>query len=280
MASAASHKRAASTAEPKILLVGASRGLGLGLAKSFAAHGWTVVATERSASGGEGLAAAAAAANGHIRTELVDINDPQAVQRLHAQLNGELFDAIFIVAGISEKDPTQPLHEVPLEEAIQVFVLNAYSPMCFAETFLDLLKPDGTLAIMTSRMGSLPLLSTATDGSWEVSRASKAALNMLTRCFHQRHQDGRRTILLMHPGWVKTDMGGKDAPVNLHTSFEGLYAVRALVDALFADGEIESTAVVLMHSYLSPEHEFLIKKIFAERAPNIPVWISYVELQK
>ena len=223
MASAASHERAASTAERKILLVGASRGLGLGLAKSFAAHGWTVVASERKAPGAGELAATMAVAAGRIRIEHVDIYDPQAVQRLHAQLTGELFDAIFIVAGISDKDPTRPLHEVPLEEAIQVFVSNAYSPISFAETFFDLLKPDGTLAIMTPRMGSLTLVSTATDGSWEVYRASKAALNMLTRCFHQRHQDEGRTILLMHPGWVKTDMGGNDAPVDLATSVEGLY---------------------------------------------------------
>jgi NAD(P)-dependent dehydrogenase (short-subunit alcohol dehydrogenase family) len=279
MASTASHERAASTAGRKILLVGASRGLGLGLAKSFAAHGWTVVATERKAPGAGELVAAMTAAKGRIRTEFVDINDPQAVQRLHAQLTGELFDAIFIAAGINDKDPTRPLHEMPLEEAIQAFVSNAYSPISFAETFFDLLKPDGTLAIMTSRMGSQTLASTATDGGWEVYRASKAALNMLTRCFHQRHQDGR-TIMLMHPGWVKTDIGGKDAPVDLQTSVEGLYAVRALADALVADGEIESIAVVLMHSYLAPEHEFLIKKIFAERAPNIPVWISHEMLPK
>jgi NAD(P)-dependent dehydrogenase (short-subunit alcohol dehydrogenase family) len=279
MTSTASHERAASTAGRKILLVGASRGLGLGLAKSFAAHGWTVVATERKAPGAGELVAAMTAAKGRIRTEFVDINDPQAVQRLHAQLTGELFDAIFIAAGINDKDPTRPLHEMPLEEAIQAFVSNAYSPISFAETFFDLLKPDGTLAIMTSRMGSQTLASTATDGGWEVYRASKAALNMLTRCFHQRHQDGR-TIMLMHPGWVKTDIGGKDAPVDLQTSVEGLYAVRALADALVADGEIESIAVVLMHSYLAPEHEFLIKKIFAERAPNIPVWISHEMLPK
>ena len=56
--------------------------------------------------------------------------------------------------------------------------------------------------------------------------------------------------------------------------------VRALADTLAANGEIESVAVVLMHSYLAPEHEFLIKKIFAERAPNIPVSISYEVLPK
>ena len=183
MASATANKPVAPAAERKILLVGASRGLGLGLARSFAAHGWTVVATERNASGGEGLAAAAAAANGHIRTELVDINDPQAVQTLRTQLSGERFDVIFIVAGVSDKDPTRPVHEVALDEAIHVFVSNAYSPICFAEAFFDLLKPQGTLAIMTSRMGSLTLVSTAADGSWEVYRASKAALNMQSAAF-------------------------------------------------------------------------------------------------
>jgi NAD(P)-dependent dehydrogenase (short-subunit alcohol dehydrogenase family) len=277
MRSAASHERAASTAERNILLVGASRGLGLSLTKSFAARGWTVVATERKAPGAGELAATTAAAAGRIRIEHVDINDPQAVRRLHARLTGELFDAIFIVA--SDRDATRPLQKVPLEEAIQVFVSNANNPISFAETFFDLLKSDGTLAIITSGIGSLPLVSTATDGSWEVNRASKAALNMLTRSFLQWHQDGR-TILLMHPGWVKTDMEGKDAPVNPQTSVEGLHAVRALAEVLVADGEIESIAVILVHSCLPPEHEFLIKKIFAERAPNIPVWISYEVLPK
>jgi NAD(P)-dependent dehydrogenase (short-subunit alcohol dehydrogenase family) len=223
MASVAATEQASPTAERKILLVGASRGLGLGLAKSFAAHGWSVVATERTASDGGGLAAAVAAASGHICAELVDINDPQSVQRLRAQLSSEHFDVIFIVAGIRDKDPTRPTHKVPLEEAMHVFVSNAYSPICFAETFFDLLKPHGTLAFMTSRMGSLSLFSTAADGTWELYRASKAALNMLTRCFHERHRDDCHTVLLMHPGWVKTDMGGNDAPVDLATSVEGLY---------------------------------------------------------
>ena len=223
MASAAATGRVSPIAKRSILLIGASRGLGLGLARSFAAHEWSVVATERRPSGDEGgLAAAAAAANGHIRTELVDINDPQTVKKLRAQLSGELFDVIFIVAGIRDRDPTRPTHEVSVEEAMHVFVSNAYSPICFAETFFDLLKPDGTLAIMTSRMGSLTLVSAA-DGTWELYRASKAALSMLTRCFYERHQQDGRTVLLLHPGWVKTDMGGKDAPVDLATSVEGLY---------------------------------------------------------
>ncbi len=206
----------------KILLAGASRGLGLGLASSFAAHGWNVVATERSTSGG--LRAAVAAADGRIRVERLDISDPQQAEYLHRQLAGELFDVIFIVAGVSDKEPTRPVHAVPAHEAAQVFITNAYSPMYFAETFFDRLKPHGTLAIMTSRMGSLTLVSAPADATWEVYRASKAALNMLARCFYQRHRGDGRTLLLLHPGVVKTDMGGPDAPLDLATSVEGLYA--------------------------------------------------------
>jgi NAD(P)-dependent dehydrogenase (short-subunit alcohol dehydrogenase family) len=204
----------------KILVAGASRGLGLGLANSFAAHGWDVVATERTTSAG--LRTAAAAADGRIRIERLDINDPQLVQNLHRQLAGEVFDVIFIVAGISDREPDKPVHEVPAHEAAQVFISNAYSPMYFAEAFFDRLKPHGTLAIMTSRMGSVALVSTSVDGTWEVYRASKAALNMLARCFYQRHRSGC-TLLLLHPGVVKTDMGGPDAPVDLATSVEGVY---------------------------------------------------------
>jgi NAD(P)-dependent dehydrogenase (short-subunit alcohol dehydrogenase family) len=219
---AAASTQASPAAGKKILIAGASRGLGLGLANSFAAHGWDVVATERAASAR--LAAAAAAADGCIRVKRLDINDRQLVQGLHRQLASELFDVIFIVAGVSDKEPTRPVHQVPVDEAAQVFITNAYSPMYFAETFFDRLKQHGTLAIMTSRMGSLTLVSTSVDGTWEVYRASKAALNMLACCFYQRHRGGGCTLLLLHPGVVKTDMGGPDAPVDLATSVEGLYA--------------------------------------------------------
>jgi NAD(P)-dependent dehydrogenase (short-subunit alcohol dehydrogenase family) len=207
--------------EKNVLLVGASRGLGLGLVKSFSAHGWKVVATERTTSAA--LRAAAAGANGRIRIERLDIDDTQLVQSLWRKLSKELFDVIFIVAGVRDEDPNKPIHKVPPQEAARLFITNAYSPIFFAETFLDRLKLDGTLAIMTSRLGSLELVPTF-DG-WEAYRASKAALNILARCFHQRHSGERRTILLVHPGWVKTDLGGADAPIELATGAEGVYRI-------------------------------------------------------
>jgi NAD(P)-dependent dehydrogenase (short-subunit alcohol dehydrogenase family) len=204
----------------KILLIGASRGLGLGLATLFAARGWNLVATERGVSAG--LRAAADAADGRLRIARVDITDHDQIDALRRSLSGELFDVIFIIAGVHD-DTTKPIHAVPVSEVARLFITNAYSPIYLAEAFLDLMQPQGTLAIMSSRMGSLSLAPTYAPGEWETYRASKAALNMLARCFYQRHQHEGRTVLLMHPGWVKTDMGSDDAPVDIATSVEGLY---------------------------------------------------------
>ena len=212
--------RGSQSAEQKILLIGASRGLGLGLAQLFVAQGWNVVATERGRSAG--LKAAAARADGRLRIEHVDITNHDEIKGLHRRLSGELFDVIFIIAGVHD-DTTKPIHEVPVPEVARLFITNAYSPIYLAEAVFDLLQPRGTLAIMSSRMGSVSLATTYEPGEWETYRASKAALNMLARCFYQRHQDEGRTVLIMHPGWVKTDMGGDSAPVDVTTSVEGLY---------------------------------------------------------
>jgi NAD(P)-dependent dehydrogenase (short-subunit alcohol dehydrogenase family) len=112
-AEGASGSKVSPAAEKNVLLAGASRGLGLGLAKSFVAHGWNVVATERSTCAE--LRAVAEAADGRIRIERLDINDAQLVQTLRRQLANELFDVIFISAGVSDKDPTKPVHEVPVQ---------------------------------------------------------------------------------------------------------------------------------------------------------------------
>ena len=165
---------------PKALLIGASRGLGLGLAKLFAVRGWDLVATERGASAG--LEAAAGAAARRFRIEHLDITNHDEIAELHRSLSGELFDVIFIIAGVHD-DTTKPIHAVPASEVARLFITNAYSPIYVAEALFDLLKPQGTLAIMSSRMGSVSLAASYTPGEWETFARGKAALNMLARCF-------------------------------------------------------------------------------------------------
>ena len=105
------------------------------------------------------------------------------------------------------------MHEVSPDEAVRVFLINAYYPIAAAEAFADLLRPDATVAFMSSRLGSIALND---YGSWETYRLSKAALNMGARSFFHRHP--AHAVLSISPGWVRTDMGGPSATFDVETS--------------------------------------------------------------
>ncbi|MEA1831119.1 SDR family oxidoreductase [Methylobacterium durans] len=198
------------------LIVGASRGLGLGLAAAFAERGWHVTATQRSPSPGLGALASDA-----VRVETVDIDDDGAVRSLRERLGSQTFDLIFVVAGVATQ-AHEPIHAVPRAVAAQVYLTNAVSPIRFAETFSDALHPRGILALMSSILGSVALNE---DGGWESYRASKAALNTYARSFEIRHRAAGFGVLVLHPGWVRTEMGGADADIDVETSVAGLVSV-------------------------------------------------------
>jgi NAD(P)-dependent dehydrogenase (short-subunit alcohol dehydrogenase family) len=195
-------------AAKSILIVGASRGLGKGLAELYAQSGWSVLATMRGAE--------ASAPNG-AEIATVDIDKVETVDALHAATDGRAFDVIFIVAGAATT--WAPIHETDPEDALSVYRTNAVSPIRFAETFIDRLAEGGQMVFMTSRMGSI---AENESGGVDAYRASKAALNMLAKSFSLRHKG--LTVTLMHPGWVKTDLGGADAPVDVSTSVKGILA--------------------------------------------------------
>jgi NAD(P)-dependent dehydrogenase (short-subunit alcohol dehydrogenase family) len=193
-----------------VLLLGASRGLGLGLAREYLARGWRVIATARD--NAAQLEALQNGANDNLRIERVDIADTDGVAQLRATLGGEALDLLFVVAGISGSVP-KPLHEVTADEAARVYLINTYYPIVAAEALADLLKPAGTVAFMSSRLGSIELND---YGEWETYRTSKAALNMGARSFFHRHPD--HAVLSIAPGWVRTDMGGPSATFDVETS--------------------------------------------------------------
>ena len=195
------------------LIVGASRGLGLGLVETFLGRGWRVTATQRKAS--PGLAALESEA---LTIETADIDDDAAVSALHDRLASQTFDLVFVVAGVATQ-AHEPLHAVPRQVAAQVYLTNAISPVRFAETFRDRLAPGGSLVFMSSVLGSVGL---NTSGGWESYRASKAALNTLVRSFAVRHQAEDLSVVLMHPGWVRTEMGGAEADIDVATSVAGM----------------------------------------------------------
>lgn len=193
------------------LLIGASRGLGLGLAQVLAGRGWSVTATARDPGGAPALAAVPG-----VRVERADITDDAGMAALHGRAQGP-FDLVFVVAGIAD-DATLPVHEVSAASAARVFETNAHAPLRVMERFADRLAPGGTMAVMTSILGSV---GGNESGGWEIYRASKAALNTLTRSFALR-LGGGRTVVVMAPGWVRTDMGGPNAGLDVGTSTAGM----------------------------------------------------------
>lgn len=206
-----------------VLIVGASRGLGLGLAREYAKRGWQVIGTVRDAAQPTGLHALAAEAGGRVLIETVDINIPRQVAALRQRLDGRKIDILLVNAGVAN-GPAETIPQSSLEEFTRLMVTNAWSPLRFIEAFADLVPADGVIAAMSSGLGSV---ANNTRGGWEVYRASKAALNTMLRSFSVRAGAGR-TVLAVTPGWVRTDMGGPAAPLDPETS------VRGMVDAIAA----------------------------------------------
>ena len=209
-----------SSHEKRLLLFGASRGLGLALAEEYLKLGWRVVATARRASG-TALHALAERAGGRLEIELVDIAEPAEVKALRERLRSERFDLLFVNAGVANM-ADENIGDVSTEEFVRVMVTNALSPMRVVETFEDLVPPTGAIAIMSSGQGSV---SNNENGLHEVYRASKAALNMLMRSFAARHRSDPRTLLLLAPGWVQTDLGGPQARLTIQESIPNLVKV-------------------------------------------------------
>jgi len=109
--------------------------------------------------------------------------------------------------------------DVTTEEFIRLMVTNALSPMRVIETIGELIEPDGTIAIMSSGQGSV---ANNDRGGFEIYRASKSALNQLMRSYAASHHDSNRTLLLMAPGWVKTELGGPNARLTISESIPNL----------------------------------------------------------
>ncbi len=202
---------------PTAIIIGASRGLGLEMAREYLKRGWRVVATVRAESG-TGLHDLADRAAGRLEIEFLDIVEQAQIVALKERLRERTFDLLFVNAGIGG-DPAETIGQVSTEDFVRVMVTNALAPMRVVETFEGLVTDTGAIGIMSSGLGSI---ADNEYGGLEVYRGSKAALNMLMRSFAVRHADDPRALLLIAPGWVRTDMGGPDAELSVEDSIPGV----------------------------------------------------------
>ncbi len=196
------------------LIIGASRGLGLGLAKQFSSEGWQVIATVRNPQQAEALSQTP---QSHV--EALDMADASSVEELAKRLFGTKLDVLFVNAGVAGPQD-KPATQVNEAEVGQLFFTNAVAPVRLAERLLPLVNPDqGVIVFMSSILGSV---ESGPGMGMDLYGASKAALNHMTRTFVAKLGETRLTVLSMHPGWVKTDMGGDQAPLDVETSSRGM----------------------------------------------------------
>lgn len=196
------------------LIIGASRGLGLGMARQLRTQGWQVIATVRDPQRASELDAI-----GGVRIEALDIADAAQVDALPSRLADVTLDLLYINAGIAGPQD-KPASAATADEVAQLFLTNAVAPIRLAEVMRPRVNPQtGVIAFVSSILGSV---ETGPGMGMPLYGASKAALNHLTRSFVAELGETSLTVLSLHPGWVKTDMGGAEAPLDVETSTRGL----------------------------------------------------------
>lgn len=198
----------------KALIVGASRGLGLGLVTALSNEGWHVTATVRDPQRADALRTL-----DNVQVEQLDIDNLHAIKALHQRLNAEVFDLVFINAGIKGPDDQTP-GSASLADIGQLFMTNSVAPINVAQAFVaNIRKGDGILAFMSSRLGSVTIPNAP---QLALYKASKAALNSLTNTFITQLGNERPTVLSMHPGVVKTELSGGEGDIDVDTSIRGI----------------------------------------------------------
>ena len=210
---------------PCALVAGANRGIGLAVAREFVSRGWNVIATARNVPAATALVELSARHPGHVIIRALDMNDPASIDGFAAGLTGRMLDIILVNAGVSGPDHRSASAATAAEIGALMYT-NAIAPIRLSRQLADTLCPgDGVLAFTSSVMGSVAL----NPGGHELYRASKAALNSLTRGLWGELRGRNVTVLTLHPGWVRTDMGGPSAAVGVEDS------ARGMVDVMLAE---------------------------------------------
>ena len=207
---------------PTLLLTGANRGLGLEFTRQYRDAGWRVYACCRAPDRATELQALAAASNGRVSVHALDVADHPRIAALAQELRGVALDVLLNNAGIyGPRDGS--FGHIDYRAWADVFAVNTMAPMRMAECFVEhVARSDRKIiACLTSLMGSV----TENSGGHYPYRSSKAALNMVVRGLSIDLRPRGIIAVVVHPGWVQTDMGGREAPMQAPDSIRGMRGV-------------------------------------------------------
>jgi NAD(P)-dependent dehydrogenase (short-subunit alcohol dehydrogenase family) len=206
---------------PTVLITGANRGLGLEFARQYGADGWRVIATCRDPA----HATALKGLDGDVHVHALDVTDHARIHALAKTLKREAIDVLLNNAGVYGPRPA-PHGNVDYAAWGEVFRVDAMAPLTVSEGFVDHVARSDLkrMVAITSRMGSIA--DNDSGGSY-IYRSSKAALNAVMKNLSVDLRPRGITVVVVHPGWVKTDMGGPSALIEPEESVSAMRKVIA-----------------------------------------------------
>jgi NAD(P)-dependent dehydrogenase (short-subunit alcohol dehydrogenase family) len=208
---------------PSVLITGANRGLGLEFVRQYLAGGWDVHACFREQ--GDLLPQYA---GGNLALHTLDVADFDQIEQLAGALSGKPIDLLICNAGIHPQRGNTRFGNTNYEAFAMAYRVNAMAPLKMAEAFVGHVagSKGKKMAFITSKMGSM---ADNTSGGSYIYRSSKAALNMVVKSLSIDLAPLGIVTALLHPGWVKTDMGGPNAWITPEQSVTGM---RKVIDRL------------------------------------------------
>ena len=203
-----------------IMIVGATRGIGLELTKQYAEEGNSVIACARD-TGSASLLDELASGSDNITIEQLDVANPSSIEEASNKIGDRAIDTVIIVAGaVGGMPENQSIDNIDIEEWHRTLDTNTIGPLLVAKAFKDNLvaSGDGNLMILSSQLGA----STWPMGGMYIYSTTKAAVGKAGKILSLDWSEEPIIVSIMHPGWVQTDMGGPTAEITAEESASGI----------------------------------------------------------